>query len=269
MNRGYARAARTCLASLLLLCSTAVAARADQWISYIGGGVERIDEGAWSVRRGQVLFRQLGGTLVSAPACDVDLATSTFITWQINGRRGTPPRVSLANTGKSEELPAECSPARVVSHVGSETLEVLVDGKSQTIHIACLDTPEMQHEMPQVAWFGRAALSWLQLVVRPGDEICLTEESPPQVDGEGHRIVLVTRADGRDYTGAAISGGYGLLRAESCGRAEHYRGLENEAIARQRGLWGAKAENAAVAAVSHGAATSSGPPPRRRASGGG
>ncbi len=259
---------------LLLLGLGSEPARGDQWISYIGGGVDRIDEGEWRVRRGQVLFRQLGGALVSAPARDVDLATSTFLTWQLNGRRGTPPRVPLAlseapKQPSAQGSPAACVPALVSALVGSETLEVVTEGKPETIHIACLDSPETQHRLPQIAWFGRAALGWLQVVVTPGDEICLTEEIPSQTDGDGHRIVHVTRADGRDYAGEAIAGGFGLLRTETCSRSTHYRKLEDQAIAQAKGFWGPKAEKAALAALSHTGAADSGPPPRRRASGGG
>lgn len=250
---------------------------ADEWLVYVGGGLEPV-EGGWAERQGQVLFTQRGGTLVSVAYPEVDLAASAFITWQLNGRRQVPPRAVLPrvpaapDSGQSrpEVKPANCQPARVLGLRGTETLVVATGEVQETVHVACLDAPETDHKFPELGWFGRATLSAVRLDVSAGEEICLEDLDPPQRDTEGHRILYVTLADGRDYTAKLIGDGLGLLRSGSCSRAAHYRKLEDRAIADLRGLWGPMSQPAAMAAISQADAVGGGPaPPRARATGGG
>ena len=224
--------------------------RGDEWLVYIGGGVEAI-EGGWVERNGRVVFTLRSGTLGSVPFHEVDLPTSAFITWQLGGRRHPPPRAELPEieAPSEEEAAAECIAARVASVVDGETLQVATTEGAETVHLACLDTPDTQHRHAELQWFGRATLSAVETEVRPGTEICLTEVDPPQRDAEGHRIVFVTLADGSDYTGRVIAGGLGLLRPWRCRQATWYRDIENRAIAEQRGLWGPSSQQAAFAAV--------------------
>ena len=242
---------------------------ADEWLVYIGAGLEAI-EGGWEERRGQVIFRLRGGTLVSVPYADVDLPTSAIVTWQLGGRRQPPPRAALPADPPPEPVdPPPCVPARVVRLLSGETLE-LSDGKRREIvHLSCLDAPETAHKYPQLGWFGRATLSAVELAVPPGAHVCTTEQTPPKRDSEGHRVVYVTLADGRDFTAEVIAGGLGLLRPAACPRAAHYRRMEDYAIAKQRGLWGGMSAKAAFAAANLAVSVAGGPPPPRRSGGGG
>lgn len=241
---------------------------ADEWLVYVGGGLEAV-EGGWEERGGRVLFTMRGGTLVSVPFEDVDLPTSTFITWQLGGRRQVPPRAALPDdeTEIETESPPSCIDARLLAVLSGETLEVAVGEARETIHLACLDAPETQHQFAELAWFGRATLSAVQLAVKPGAEICLKELTPPVRDKAGHRIVSITLADGRDYAEGVIFGGLGILRPRYCPRAAHLRKLENRAIAEQRGLWGPMSQRASFQAAMSGPAVSAGPA-RTRPSGG-
>ncbi len=245
------------------------AAIADEWLVYIGAGLEAI-EGGWEERRGQVLFRLRGGTLVSVPYADVDLPASAIVTWQLGGRRRPPPRAPLPEAPPAESVEAPpCVEGRVVRLLSGETLLVSDGARREVVHLACLDAPEIEHKYPQLGWFGRATLSALELAVPPGAQVCLTEQTPPKRDGEGHRVVYVTLADGRDFTGEVIAGGLGLLRPATCARAAHYRRIEDAAIARQRGLWGAMSNQAAFSAANLAVSVAGGPPPPRRSGGGG
>jgi endonuclease YncB( thermonuclease family) len=238
---------------------------ADEWLVYIGGGLEAV-EGGWEERDGRVLFTMRGGTLVSVPFQDVDLPTSAFITWQLGGRRKAPPRAAVpqADPEAGADPAPDCIGARVIAVNSSETLEVAVGEERETIHLACLDAPETQHQFAELAWFGRATLSAVQMAVKPGAEVCLTELTPPVRDKADHRIVWVSLADGRDYTEAVIFDGLGLLRPGLCDRGAHLRRLEDRAIAEQRGLWGPMSQKAAFQAAMSGPAVSAGPAPARR-----
>lgn len=241
----------------------------DEWLVYIGAGLEAI-EGGWEERRGQVLFRLRGGTLVSVPYADVDLPASAIVTWQVGGRRAPPPRAALPEEPPPEPAdPPPCVPARVVRLLSGETLEVSDGERREIVHLACLDAPEIEHKYPQLGWFGRATLSAVELAVPPGSHVCTTEQTPARRDSEGHRIAYVTLADGRDFTAEVIAGGLGLLRPAGCPRAAHYRRMEDLAIARQSGLWGAMSNKAAFAAANLAVSVAGGPPPPRRSGGGG
>jgi endonuclease YncB( thermonuclease family) len=249
----------------------AEAGAADEWLVYIDGGLEPV-EGGWTERRGQVIFTRPDGMLVSVRSLDVDLAASAFITWQLGGRREAPPRPELPQAEAEPETgPApECVAARVVGLRGAETLDVLIAGERETVHVACLDAPESRHRHQALGWFGRATESAVEIELGKGAQVCLTEHVPPQQDGQDHRIVYVTLADGRDYTEELIAGGLGLLRFGPCSRAAEYRQLENRAIAEERGLWGPRSAEAAFAATSLVASTagtgagSAAPPARKR-----
>jgi endonuclease YncB( thermonuclease family) len=235
---------------------------ADEWLVYVGGGIQDI-EGGWEERGRTVVFTMRGGTLASVPFEDVDLPTSAFITWQLGGRRQPPPRAPLPEIEpqtESQRAP-ECVEARVKSIRSGETLEVVVDGQSETIHLVCLDAPETTHQFPELAWFGRATVSAIQIAVKPGTKVCLLEQTPERRDREGHRIVDVRLADGRDFAEAVIFDGLGILRPGRCPRARSLRRLEDRAIGEQRGLWGAMSQRAAFQAVMSGPAVDAGASP--------
>ena len=237
---------------------------ADEWLVFIGGGLQDV-EGGWEERGRTVVFTLRGGTLASVPFEDVDLPTSAFITWQLGGRRQPPPRAPLPDLESETEFQAvtECIEARVKSIQSGETLEVIVDGESEIVHLACVDAPETQHQFPELAWFGRATVSAIRIAVKPGAEICLVEQKPVRRDGEGHRIVDVQLSDGRDIAEAVIFDGLGLLRPASCSRAHYLRRLEDRAIAEQRGLWGSMSQKAALQAAMSGPAVDAGASPAR------
>jgi hypothetical protein len=228
MNRDLHALHRVFALGVLVAVCVAGPGSADEWLVYLGGGLEPI-EGAWAERRGQVIFTKLGGTLVSVPFHEVDLAASAIITWQLGGRRRLPPRPALPEVPSDAPAspPPPCIGARVLALPSAETIEVMIGEEPETVHIA-----------------------W------------------PVRDGQGHRIVYVKLADGRDYAAGVIAGGLGLLRPELCGRAARYRALEDRAIAGQAGLWGQMSARAAFAAASHTVAVGAGPGPPRRAGGG-
>ena len=235
------RASR-CRALVLVLAAggfTASAVAADDWLVYLDGGMEAV-EGGWSERHGRVIFTKVGGTLASVRFDDVDLAASTFITWQLDGRRRVParPAVEEAPPLPDGAEPAPCVGARPLRLLNGESLEVEIEKQRELIHVACLDTPESNRNVPALGWFGRAAMSVIEVEIERGALVCLTEQTPPRRDGDGHRIVYVKLADGRDLATTVIEGGCGLLRPPQCRDGARYRAAENTAIRGERGLWG-------------------------------
>lgn len=262
------------LAALILVSTWSAPVSADDWLVYLGGGLEPI-EGGWEHRQGQVLFHKLGGTLVSIPFAELDLPTSAFVTWQLNGRREVPPRGPLPapdSLDPTEDAPnagagKTCVEGRVIGLVDAETFRVQIGQNRETVHVACLDAPDTRHRFTELGWFGRVARTSAEAGLGKSAEVCLGEPARPQRDKQGHRIVYMTLASGRDYAAEVIAGGLGLLRLGPCERAGSYRRLEDRAIAEQRGLWGTRSEKAAFAVARNtivaGAGATGAPPPRR------
>jgi endonuclease YncB( thermonuclease family) len=151
--------------------------------------------------------------------------------------------------------------------LNGESLEVTIGQEKEIVHVACLDTPESNQSIPALGWFGRAALNAIEIELeRGGLTVCLGEQTPPQRDGDGHRIVAVQLADGRDLATTVIQDGFAVLRPNGCRAGAHYRAAEDVAMREQRGLWGRSGAQPALQAVQIGAAAAS--PARPRASGG-
>jgi endonuclease YncB( thermonuclease family) len=242
-------------------------ARGDEWLVYIGGGIQPI-EGGWSEQRGRVVFTKAGGTLSSVRFEDVDLPASTFITYQLDGRRHVPPRAAVeAPAAAAASTPQPCVEAQVIRMHSPESLEIASGEQRELVHVACLDTPEAKHRFAALGWFGDAAMSAAREVLAEGARICVAEHAPPRRDGQDHRVVHVALADGRDFATTLVASGYGLLRPSECRDGVRYRAAEDEAIRARRGLWGEASAPAAFQAARVGAASV--PPGSRGAVGGG
>jgi len=269
-------APRRCLLLALGLALALSAAAAAEYLVYLGGGVQRID-GPWQVRGAQVLFHSTNGNLLSVKIEDVDLPASEFLSWQLqDGRRRTEPSPLLGAQRGRRDWPGipgfvpqgtPCSAARVVQVVSAETLSVTVDGRSETIHAACLSAPQTQHAFPVLAYFGKEAASAVASLLHPGDGVCLVEEQPPQRDTLGHRRLYVELAEGPDLTAEVIGRGLGLVRTGPCGRLARYQALAEQARAEERGHWGPAGTSAALAVLASGPVLNAGPPLRTAALG--
>jgi len=251
------------LAWLTLSLLAPLPAAAD-WIVFVNGGIQET-VGPLKARGNQVTFYSRQGTLLSVRAEDVDLPTSAFISWQIgdlrSGRRAAPAPAPTAQRAIGPQGTATpCAPARVARVVAAETLEVALAGKAETVHAACLDAPETKHKFPQLAWYGDTAYGAVGGLVRAGDRVCLTEDTPPQRDKLGHRVVYVTLDNGRDLSAEMITRGFGLLHRSTCGRSPAYQALETAARIAEQGHWGPAANEVAMFIVAQGATFGGGPP---------
>ena len=123
--------------------------RADVWLVLVDGGVEAI-EGGWSEKSGRVTFTRVGGTLSSMRADDVDLATSSFVTWQLDGRRQAPPRAPLEKFAPLPEGTEEppCVGAVMTRLLGGESLEVKIGDATEIVHVALSGHPGVESEDP-------------------------------------------------------------------------------------------------------------------------
>src|SRR5262245_31718948 len=228
---------------LALLAALPLPAAAD-WLVYVGGGIEEV-RGPWQVKGGQVVFTAPSGALQAARLDDVDLAASAFLTWQVGERRGVSAKHPPAGTemrargaaapAKAAEAP--CVPARVVSVIEAETLEIAAGEKKETVHLACIDAPGTKHRFPALSALGGDARERVELLARPGFTVCVAEEVPALVDRQGHRVVYLELPDGRDLGAELLGRGLALARSGGCARQSAYVAKEAQAIAGHVGHW--------------------------------
>jgi endonuclease YncB( thermonuclease family) len=256
--------------ALAAALAAAGVARGD-WLVFFGGSVVETS-GSWEVRGREVRFTTPAGTLQSVRAAEVDLATSAFLSWQIGDRRaigaGRPPVGSelapARDAAPAGEAPP-CAPARVVAAHSAETVEIERGGRREIVHLACLDAPEAAHRLPELAHFGASADLFVAELAPPGAEVCVGDESPPLADREGHRIVYLRLADGRDLGQTLVAGGLALARGGACTKREAYLAGETAALAAEAGLWSQTAHDLSLAVVGLPSATGGRAllPPRR------
>ena len=259
---------------LLLLGVTALStrvARAD-WLVFFAGGV-RETRGSWEVRGQQIRFVSPSGTLMSIRADEVDLAASAFLSWQVGDRRA----ISSAHPPAGAEFrpapdavraaaPPPCEPAKVVTVDAAETLEIATGGGDEVVHLACVDAPDADHRLPELAYFGQSADQIVQELAAPSSAVCVTEENPPLVDRSGHRIVYLRLRDGSDLGEVLVRAGLALARSGACARRDDYVAAEQLALAQRSGHWGTVTHDLSLAIVGLPSGARRGsklPPPRR------
>lgn len=225
------------------------------WLVFRSGQVLET-KGSWNVVGRQVQFHATSGVLQSLPAVEVDLAASAFLSWQVGDRRSMgahrPPagaelRRSDPAGGKIGE--AACLDVEVVEVWSGETLELRIGGRSEIVHLACLDAPEADYKLQELATFGIDAYAVLASLAPRGNRLCWIEEVPPLRDADGHRIGYLQTRDGRDLGADLVGRGLALVRSGACARRELYLKLEQQALATERGNWGAVAHELALAIV--------------------
>jgi endonuclease YncB( thermonuclease family) len=251
------------LALVLTVAAAAVAPRpaAAEWIVFVGGGIREI-RGPIDVRGRQVRFHDVSGTLMSIAAEDVDVAASAFLSAQV-GRVPVAPPDAKAGTATGGRPEAPCRPVRLSRIVSAETYELAIDGKNETVHLACVDAPETRHRFPELAFFGHEASARVEQLLAASPSLCLVEDEAPRRDGAGHRVAYLRTGDGRDLGAEIVRRGYAVARTGGCGRPDDYRALEVRARAEQQGHWGPSANGAAVAVVASAVAFHAVPPARR------
>ncbi len=263
-----------CLLGALASAPVAVA----DWLVFRGGGVQET-RGAWQVDGRQVRFHAPGGALQAVRTEEVDLAASAFLSWQVGDRRAIgaerPPagaEMRPATDGGAPLGEAPCTKAKVTAVVNAETLEVRGSSGSEVVHLACLDAPEPDHRSAELSALGVDSFEAVERLAPPGADVCVADEVPALVDRDGHRILYVRLADGRDLGEELVARGLALARGGTCARRGRYLEVERVALAAQRGHWGPVVHDLALAIVAHpvavGGAAAGGAPlprPRRRA----
>jgi endonuclease YncB( thermonuclease family) len=254
------RTRRLALSLALIAGALAVPVRGE-WIVFVGGGIREI-RGELDIRGRQVRFHDVSGTLMSIAADDVDVAASAFLSAQV-GRTPPPATGAPPAPGSGGRPTAPCTPVRLVRIASAETYELELGGRTETIHLACIDAPETRHRFPELAFFGHEAVARVEQLLATSPSLCLVEDDPPRRDAADHRVAFLRTGDGRDLGAEIVRRGFAVARAGNCGRVGDYRALEARARTDREGHWGPSANGAAVAVVASAVAFHAVPPARR------
>jgi len=152
---------------------------------------------------------------------------------------------TAAPTASAVVLPEQTAPAasgplhRVVQVVDGDTIKVDENGRTETVRIIGIDTPETVDPRKPVQCFGREA-SVKAHELLDGQRVYLTPDpTQDSRDRYGRLLAYVDREDGLDYGLWMISNGYAHEYTYHLPyqRQAAYRAAEAEARAAERGLW--------------------------------
>jgi micrococcal nuclease len=134
--------------------------------------------------------------------------------------------------------------ARVVEVVDGDTLRVEVDGRTETVRLLGIDTPETNHPTKPVECFGAEASARLADLAPAGAVVRLERD----VEARDHydrllAYVYVSGADGAEMLAntSLVADGYAVALAIDPNRAHRAEiaSLEQRARASGAGMWGA------------------------------
>lgn len=139
---------------------------------------------------------------------------------------------------KALVFPAGSQQAKVMRVKDGDTYVVDIDGKSQTVRILGIDTPESVKPHTPIRCFGKRA-SHVSARRLTGKTVTLTYDVERK-DKYGRTLAYV-ELGGKDYGAWMLRHGYArtLSIKPNTNRAGEYSGLEETAQRKNKGLWGA------------------------------
>lgn len=147
----------------------------------------------------------------------------------------------IEGPGHSDEIaPGATLRAVVTRVVDGDTIDVVLDGRRQTVRYIGIDTPESVKPNTPVQCFAKAASHHNDRLVG-GRAVTLVVGAEPR-DRYGRLLAYVRRrSDGLAVNEELVAGGYArtLTIAPNDARADRFAALAQTARARGAGLWGA------------------------------
>lgn len=128
---------------------------------------------------------------------------------------------------------------RVVEFVDGDTIKVDMDGKTETIRMIGMDTPETHDPRKAVQCFGKAAAAYTKQLI--GEKPVRLEADALSTNRDRYNRLLryVYTNDGKMVEQEDIKNGYAFAYTSfPFTRAEEFKALQTEARTNNRGLWG-------------------------------
>ncbi len=187
------------------------------------------------------------GSAASAPASDIPSAQPTIASEDKGSDQATGGNSqSKSNTGKAKRKAAAPSRANkrvavyysVVEVVDGDTIKIAKDGRTETLRLIGLDTPETKDPRRPVQCFGEEASARAKKLLS-GKKVRITQDTR---DKYGRMLVYVWTEDGMLYNHRMILDGYAHEYTYDVPYQQQARFRKAEAQARQagRGFWSPK-----------------------------
>jgi micrococcal nuclease len=137
----------------------------------------------------------------------------------------------------------EAGGARVERVVDGDTLRVTIDGRSRSVRLLGIDTPETHRPGTPVECGGPQATAHMQALAPPGTRVKLfIDPSQDRVDRYGRLLAYVRLPSGRFAEDAQLESGWATVYVyggKPVSLYPRFRGEQQAARARSRGVWAA------------------------------
>jgi len=131
--------------------------------------------------------------------------------------------------------------ARIEEVVDGDTVRLTVDGRSETVRLIGIDTPETKHPSKPVECFGPEAAARTAELLPEGTEVGLVRDAEAR-DRYGRLLAYIVRAeDGLFVNLDLVAGGWATTLAiePNTTHAQEFAAAAEKARAASLGLWGA------------------------------
>lgn len=129
---------------------------------------------------------------------------------------------------------------KIVKFNDGDTIEVDMNGKTETIRFLGIDTPETHHPDKGVQCFGPEAAKRTEELLSSGRAKLASDSKAKNRDKYGRLLRRVYTEDGKSVEETLISEGKAFVfRAENFDQKKHYLSLEQTAKDTGAGLWSA------------------------------
>lgn len=176
--------------------------------------------------------------IVFAVVLSLILAVAILVIVQIDRGSFSQQRIGTSNSSGAVFSSQHENLFSVVKVVDGDTIDVLVDGKSERVRFIGIDTPETVDDRKKVQCYGPEASERMKELLS-GKSVAL--ETKPDEDKDDYgRLLRYVILDGSDIGAEMIEEGYAksLCFAFPHPRCEEYDKLEREARELKRGRWG-------------------------------
>jgi micrococcal nuclease len=133
--------------------------------------------------------------------------------------------------------------ARVERVVDGDTLRISIDGRSRSVRLLGIDTPETHRPGTPVECGGPQATAHMQALAPPGTRVRLfTDPSQDRVDRYGRLLAYVRLPSGRFAEDSQLESGWATVYVyggKPVSLYPRFRGEQQAARARGRGVWAA------------------------------
>ena len=127
--------------------------------------------------------------------------------------------------------------ATVVRVIDGDTIRVCFEGKSHTVRLMGVDTPETKHPTKAVQFFGREATAFTKAALEGKTVLLAKDRTGDTVDRYG-RLLRYVLLDGDNFNARLIREGYAhAYRRFPFSKRTEFIQLEDQARRRGIGLW--------------------------------